>query len=355
MQGDEATPGICETKSQMRFLNGTERDLTLDFVSKEQLDNGFIPWTADSFGDPWNHSEAVIALILGGRYEEAYKGLVWLLSSQNHDGSLCQFYMASGVKEPRRDLNCCAYPFLALLLGVRAGVLDPLEPRLKAFIKASARYILSYQYGDGGFPWAVDPDGKMYHGRLLSASSSMVTSLRAGVLLGEMLDEDLYELESAAKSLASLIKESSPEGFLDKQAWAMDWYYPILAVGSELKDLDFKVEHLFERHLERGLGICCLSTSRWVTTAETAEFAMALSLIGRSEEAVEILTGTFALRRPDGSYFTGVTIPGLTSFPHEECSTYSAAAVVIADAVISAEGNDLLSALMNAVSDASLR
>ncbi len=326
-------------------LSDQEIEATLDFLCSEQRESGFIPWTACSHGDPWNHSEVVIALLLGGRFEEARKGLDWILYSQNQDGSLCQYYLPSGVKEPKRDLNCCSYPYLALLLGIELGVLDIDEALLRSYMVSSVKYILSYQDSAGGFPWAVDPDGQPYEGRLLSGSSSMVTSFQAAIEIMKQLSLDPSELAVAEKALSSLVVKSRLENFLDKSVWAMDWYYPILAKGAEVEEYQHRVSHLFADNFEPGYGVCCLSTSRWVTTAETAEFAMALSIVGRQVEAENVLKMTSQMRWRDGSYLTGVTVPSMRSFPNGERSTYSAAAVIIANSVLSNPGGELLTSL----------
>ena len=74
-----------------------------------QLPNGMIPWFPGGHADPWNHVEAAMALVLGGRRAEAERAFEWLIDRQNADGSWCQYYLAEGVEEPRRDPNVGAY------------------------------------------------------------------------------------------------------------------------------------------------------------------------------------------------------------------------------------------------------
>jgi hypothetical protein len=83
-------------------------------------------------------------------------------------------------------------------------------------------------------------------------------------------------------------------------------------------------------------GVRCVSTSDWVTAAETAECAMALDGLGRRHEALELLAQTVAHRRDDGSYFTGFAYPDLKTFPGGETTSYTAAAVVLAADALSA-------------------
>jgi hypothetical protein len=76
----------------------------------------------------------------------------------------------------------------------------------------------------------------------------------------------------------------------------------------------------------------------WVTAAETAECAMALLTIGRRQQAAALLEWVQDQRCPDGSYMTGLVYPQRSSFPFEERSSYTAAAVVLAIDALEAEG-----------------
>ena len=46
--------------------------------------------------------------------------------------------------------------------------------------------------------------------------------------------------------------------------------------------------------------------------------------------------GQHSSDRPDGYYLTGIVYPGLITFPTDECSTYTAAAVILAADAIGA-------------------
>ena len=115
----------------------------------------------------------------------------------------------------------------------------------------------------------------------------------------------------------------------------MDWYYPVLGgaiTGAEA------LSHLSARHDDfvvtgsdgKVLGIRCVSDKDWATAAETGECAMAHLLAGDRDLALDLLRATKPMRRPDGRYLTGIVYPDLITFPADECSTYTAAAVVLA-------------------------
>ena len=80
-----------------------------------------------------------------------------------------------------------------------------------------------------------------------------------------------------------------------------------------------------------GLGVRCVSDRPWVTAAETAECVMALDAVGRHQQASALLGWTRHLRADDGSYWTGCVHPQCVRFPGGERSTYTAAAVLLAD------------------------
>src|SRR6202043_4126253 len=69
----------------------------------------------------------------------------------------------------------------------------------------------------------------------------------------------------------------------------------------------------------------------WVTAAETAECAMAMDCAGVPEEGRRLLSWTAHLRDSDGAYWTGCVHPQCVRFPGGERSTYTAAAVLLAD------------------------
>ena len=118
----------------------------------------------------------------------------------------------------------------------------------------------------------------------------------------------------------------------------MDWYYPVL--GGAITD-DEALTHLASRRnafLIEGppggggasLGVRCVSDKDWATAAETSECAMAHLLAGDQATAIDLFRATLPMRQSDGRYLTGIVYPDLVTFPTDECSTYTSAAVVLA-------------------------
>ena len=56
---------------------------------------------------------------------------------------------------------------------------------------------------------------------------------------------------------------------------------------------------------------------------------------GLTSVATDLLLWTRAHRQTDGSYLTGLVYPDVISFPDQECSAYTAAAVILAADVLS--------------------
>ncbi len=292
-----------------------------------------IPWAPGLHADPWNHAEAVAALASVGEFEAAEAGLRWLAHSVARDGAFCQYYLANGVKEPRIDLNVCAYPAVAILAWVGSGGSLAVAREHLAWYRRTLRFVLARQRSDGHFPWALTPDRRPLEGSLRAASSAMILALEAAGWLGQELGGlDVDSIEDARSRL--LLALQKDEGFLDRMDWSMDWYYPVLAGALDDDVASHRLDALFARGREAGGQLRCVLDRPWVTTAETAEAAMAAWRIGRVEDARALLASVEALRCDDGSYQTGMVLPTRAAFPAGERSTYSAAAVVLAHRVL---------------------
>ncbi len=311
-------------------LTGREIDATAGWIASVQLANGMIPWFPGGHADPWNHVEAAMALLVGGHRAAAERALEWLVERQHADGSWCHYHLAEGVTEPRRDPNACAYvatgTWWHYLVTGDAGVLEELWP----VVDRAITFVLGRQQPGGEILWSVDPDGTPGRFALLTASSSIHHSLRCAVAVAARLGHERPEWELASGRVAHAVAHR-PEAFAPKTRWAMDWYYPVLC-GAVSGDVGRR--HLSGRwatFVMEGLGVRCVSSNPWVTAAETAECVMALDAVGMVDEAAQLLGWTRHLRAADGSYWTGCVHPECVRYPGGEHSTYTAAAVLLAD------------------------
>ena len=110
----------------------------------------------------------------------------------------------------------------------------------------------------------------------------------------------------------------------------MDWYYPVLTGALSGAIAAERLSSRFDEFALEDRGVRCVSDQPWVTTAETCECAMAFLAIGDEETANKLFESIKPLRDSDGAYFTGMVFPDGITFPDNERSTYSSAAVILA-------------------------
>lgn len=302
---------------------------TVDHIAEVQLPSGMIPWFPGGHADAWNHNEAVMALALGGRREEAERGFEWLRSTQRPDGAWHQYYLADGVEQDKLDANCCAYVAAAVwhhwLLHRDRGFLETMWPH----VDAAVEFVLDLQTPRGEIIWARHADGTPWTFALLTGSSSMCHSLRTAVAIAGELGEERPDWELSAARLATTIR-SDPDAFAPKHRWAMDWYYPVLAGVLVGEQGVARLDERWDAFVMNGRGVRCVSDRPWVTAAETCECLMACLAVGQTDRAGQLWDWVQGFREPDGHYWTGTVFPDGTHFPANEQSTYTAAAVILA-------------------------
>jgi hypothetical protein len=318
-------------------LSALEVTETVDSIVEWQLPNGMIPWFPGGHADPWNHVEAAMAMLVGGRQAEAERAFDWLAATQHGDGSWCMYYLAKGVEEPRRDPNVCAYVATGVwwhhLITGDLGLVSEMWP----VVDAAIGFSLGLQEPGGEVLWSRDPDGTPGRYALLTGSCSIHHSLRCAVAMAEALGHERPEWELAAGRLAHAVAHR-PDSFEPKDRWAMDWYYPVLSgILGGATGLS-RMEERWDEFVIEGVGVRCVSDRPWVTAAETAECVIALDALGDDERARTLLGWSRHLRDYDGSYWTGCVHPECVRFPGGERTTYTAAAVVLASHVLAGGG-----------------
>ena len=311
------------------MLSPAQVAISVERIAEAQQRDGMIPWYPGGWGDPWNHVEAAMALSLGGRRVEAERAYRWLADRQEAQGSWCNYYLEGTAVDIRRDTNVCAYVAVGTWHHYLATADRRFLEAMFAVVERALGFVLQLQLPGGEVLWCIEPDGGAGRYALLTASSSIYLSLRCAMAAAETLGRPRPEWELAAGRLAQAVSRR-PHAFEPKHRFAMDWYYPVLcgAVGGEEARARLRVG--WPTFVMDGLGVRCVSDQPWVTTAETAECALAFAGCGLNEEARLLLGWAHRLRHPDGSYWTGRVYPQGVHFPGAERSTYSAAAVVLA-------------------------
>lgn len=307
-------------------------------IASVQRPDGMIPWFPGGHCDPWNHVEATMALTLCGLLDEAEAAFAWLESTQLGDGSWFNYYLDGAVADPRIDTNVCAYVATGLWHhSLVTGTYDVLA-RHWTMLERAVDFVLRWQRRDGAVHWSLDPAGRAERDALLTGSSSIFHSLRCAVAAAEALDRPRPDWELAAGRLGHVLARHR-QSFAPKDEFAMDWYYPVLAGVLTGEAACRRLEATWETFVLEGRGVRCVSGSEWVTAAETAECAIALAAAGMTRPARQLFEWGQGLRLPDGAYWTGMVYPGEVTFPGDERTTYTAAAMVLAaDALSAASG-----------------
>jgi hypothetical protein len=331
--GGPASPGPAGPVST---LSAAERAATLDSIAAVQHASGFVPHAPGRDGDPWNHLEAAMALVSGGRIEEADRAISWSLRTQRRDGSWPAELDCSGAARTARvDTNCVAYLAVAVWHRFLATADRSAAARAFPAVDRALRFVLGHEQPGGGVSWERDASGRRGAYALVAASSSIHHALLAGAALAERTGicrpDYVAAAERLARALAGHLAGTAPANFADKSDFAMDWYYPVLGgvlgPAASLRRLD----EARARFVVEGLGVRCRAGQGWVTTAETAECALAHARAGEHVTATALLAATRHQRCDDGSYLTGLVHPGGNEFPPGERTTYSAAAVLLTE------------------------
>jgi hypothetical protein len=307
---------------------------TAEAIADWQLADGMILWFPGGHADPWNHTEAAMALDLAGLRTEAERAYQWLADVQRPDGSWHQYYLADGIEQDKLDANTIAYVAAGVwhhwLVARDAGFVETMWP----VVERAIDFVLDLQTPRGEILWARHADGTPWSFALLTGSSSMCHSLRCAIAVAELLGHERPDWELSAARLSWIVRQhclgNAPDAFAPKARWAMDWYYPVLGGVLTRAESTARIEERRDTFVVEGRGVRCVSDRPWITAAETCEFVMAELAIGRRDRALELFAWAQALRDTDGHYFTGVVFPEEIHFPADERTTYTDAAIVLA-------------------------
>ncbi|MFC9326759.1 prenyltransferase [Kitasatospora sp. NPDC057015] len=313
-------------------LDAEQAAATVRSILAEQQADGAIPWFTGHHLDPWDHTEAAMALDTAGEHAAAEAAYRWLAANQNADGSWYAGYTAGAVSNASKETNFCAY----VAVGVWHHHLSTGDDAFLDWIWPTVRRALDFTVGlrlpGGPIAWRLDEDGTAPDEALLTGSSSILHALRCGLAVADYLEEPQPDWELAAGRLQHAVARH-PERFLDKDRFSMDWYYPVLGTALRGPAALERVERDWERFVVPGLGVRCVSDRPWVTGGESAELALALWAVGESDRAVEILRWIQRLRHTDGSYWTGYVFENDAVWP-EERTTWTAGALLLAVAAL---------------------
>lgn len=300
---------------------------TIDTIAAAQLASGAIPHFPGGLIDPWNLIESAMALDVGGRAREADRAYRWLRDRQLADGSWYAAYLHDRSHDWTRDANFCAY----IAAGVWFHYLCTSDERflrsMWGAVERSIDFTLGLQRADGTIAWARDAAGAAWPGALLTSSACILMSLRAAIAMSAHLGSERPDWELSASWLRSALEH--PAAFEPKLEFAMEWYYPVLSGSVPVGEGRNALVDRWDGFVIEGRGSKCVIDRPWVTSAETAELAIACCAVGMTDEASLLLEWVDHLRWDDGSYWMGATHPDGVRWPRER-TTWSGAAVVLA-------------------------
>ncbi len=326
-------------RSAAPALSTSEVRAIAESIARWQHPSGMIVWFPDGHTDPWNHVEAAMALTVGGLFDEARQAYVWLRQQQLPNGAWHQYYLADRIEDDKLDTNCVAY----IATGVwhyflSTGDRDFLEQMWPVVVRA-INFVCDAQTDRGEVIWARHADGTPWPFALLTGSSSVCHSLACAIKIAEHLGQPQPRWQNSWQRLAHAIA-NVPQAFEQKDRWAMDWYYPVLSGALSQAAAEQRLAQGWDRFVLEGKGVRCVSDKDWITTAETAECAIAHCVAGQHDTAAQLLEWATAQTDGQHRFWTGTVYPQRVRFPAGEKTTYSAAAVVLAAAVLGAVPSD---------------
>ncbi|WPO74092.1 MULTISPECIES: prenyltransferase [unclassified Streptomyces] len=317
-------------------LTADQATATVRGILAVQREDGAIPWFRGHHLDPWDHTEAAMALDAAGEHAAAGRAYDWLARHQNPDGSWYAAY-ADGdphdVTDRSRETNFCAYIAVGVWHHYLATGDEAFLDRMWPAVFAAVEFVLALQQPGGQIGWKREADGTPVTDALLTGCSSIHQALRCALAVAEQRGEPQPDWELAAGALAHAIT-SHPERFLDKNRYSMDWYYPVLGGALSGEEAKARIEEGWDRFVVPDLGVRCVVPNPWVTGGESAELALALWMVGESDRALEILQSIQHLRDPrSGLYWTGYVFDDKAVWP-EELTTWTAGSLLLAVAAL---------------------
>ena len=308
-------------------LTAAQLQQTVSSIASIQDPCGALPWP-DGHTDTWDHVECAMALTLGNRLESAAAAYDWLRTTQAPDGSWAMSYAGTRILDHSVDTNQCAY----LAVGVWQWWLatgDRQRPHtMWPTVARALDFVVDMQLPGGELGWGQSPLGQRPQEALLTGSASTYQALRCGIAIAELVGSPQPDWELAAGTLSHAVAHHR-ERFVDKSRYSMDWYYPVLGGSVRGDAAQLLLQSRWDDFVVPGFGIRCVSDRPWVTGAETAELALALTVMGDRERAISLLQDMSHLREEDGSYWTGLVFDEGVRWPVER-SAWTAAAMVLA-------------------------
>ncbi len=306
---------------------------TIDYIVGNQRADGSIPWFTGGYADPWDHTEAAMALSIAGYFPQAERAYYWLGHNQLEDGSWWIQYRNGRVNSyERRESNFVAYVATGVwhhyLITANTDFLSTMWP----VVEKAIGFVLRLQAPTGEIYWGVDGNDSVMQDALITGCSSIYKSLECALNIASTLEHSRPEWYFTRLRLGETLR-NHPECFdrtwESKERFSMDWFYPIMCGVYSRPQAIERIRAKWDQFVVKDLGCRCVSDEPWVTIAESCELTMALLAAGDHARAVTLYSWLHQWRAEDGSYWTGYQFEMDVLWP-EEKPTWTAGAILLA-------------------------
>lgn len=340
---------------------GVDIEVCARRIEALQKPDGTIPWVEAGVWDPWNHGESAMALAVAGHEAATEAALDALADRQEADGGWTgelgagipmdetgEYIAPPKIPVTARDTNFTGYVALTVLRCALALDAPRLIARHETMVTLAMEWVIARQCETGEIVWR-DPDPGQNLDEvdaLRAGNASLYKSLEAGLRIAAAMGRAKPDWAQARAAIARVFAET-PERFdrkgVDRSNYAMDWYYPVLTGAISGKAAAARLDAGWNKFVVADLGCRCVAEEPWITTAETAELAMACMSIGRFEQARTLIANLNPLARDGEGYWMGWQFDLGMIWPKERPGWTSAAVVLAADALYKvAPGSDLM-------------
>ena len=302
------------------------------FIQRHQLPSGAIPYYEGGVTDPWDMVECAIALDLCGHSEQAAAAYRWLRTRQNADGSWFYQYLGDEPQDHAKDSNHSAYVATGVWQHYLATHDVAFLAEMWPAVDLGVQFALDLQRPDGEIFWARDGGNQPWPGALLTGSSCTWRSVSHAIAIAGVLGHDRSRWSEANAKLETAIR-ARPWLFdrhgENARRYAMNWYYPVMCGVLTGEEASRRLQAEWHDFVIEGWGCRCSLDQPWVTVAETCELAMALTNLGRRDQAAALLDWTIQLLDDDGGFWTGINVDERTIWPPGQKTTWTAAAAIM--------------------------